>query len=213
MTGSARLLLACRAVAALGAAVGVVALVVPPRTAVGDPLPPPPAPLPVRGGGPAPPDDSMPDLIVSRNPFSPGRRAPRVRAMLEDDAEAGPGGAGDVVADADPGGEWMGGDPAGAARGAAMVDGSDVLADDGGVPALHGVVDGPWGHAALLRLVPSAPGARLYREGEREGGWRVRRILADRVVLDGPWGEVVARLPQTGGRRAAPPAGARPEAP
>lgn len=62
------------------------------------------------------------------------------------------------------------------------------------VPALHGVVDGPLGRAALLRLDPTSIGSRLFHPGEGAAGYRVRSIGADRVELSGPDGLVVLEL-------------------
>jgi hypothetical protein len=73
-------------------------------------------------------------------------------------------------------------------------------ADPDAVPKLYGTLSGPAGPAALLRLDPSAPGARLYREGERGGAYRVERIDGQSVVLAGPGGRIVLRLaPPPGG--------------
>jgi hypothetical protein len=62
------------------------------------------------------------------------------------------------------------------------------------VPALYGVVNGPLGAAALLRLDPAARGSRLFHLGEGVAGYRVRSIGADRVELSGPTGPVVLTL-------------------
>jgi hypothetical protein len=64
------------------------------------------------------------------------------------------------------------------------------------VPRLYGVVDGPLGTAALLRLTRASRAARLFRVGDGAGGYTVQRILADRVMLSGPSGSVVLRLSQ-----------------
>jgi hypothetical protein len=63
------------------------------------------------------------------------------------------------------------------------------------VPRLFGTVVGPGGAAALLRLDPATPEARLYREGESGGRYRVVRILDQSVVLMGPNGSITLRLP------------------
>lgn len=62
------------------------------------------------------------------------------------------------------------------------------------VPHLYGVVDGPQGSAALLRLDSMRKGSRLYHLGEGAGGYRVRSIGTDRVELDGPTGAIVLTL-------------------
>ena len=48
---------------------------------------------------------------------------------------------------------------------------------------------------ALLRLSASEPGPRLYAVGEKAGGYTVVSIDARSVVLAGPKGRVVLRLP------------------
>ena len=49
---------------------------------------------------------------------------------------------------------------------------------------------------ALLRLLASDPTPRLYAVGERAGGFTVVSIDARSVVLSGPRGRVVLRLPE-----------------
>ena len=63
-----------------------------------------------------------------------------------------------------------------------------------GVPELYGIVPGPSGAAALMRLDATVEGAQLYREGDRGGRYRVDRIGDDTVVLTGPAGRVELRL-------------------
>lgn len=50
---------------------------------------------------------------------------------------------------------------------------------------------------ALLRLVSSDPAPRLYSVGDRAGGFSVVSIDARSVVLSGPRGRVVLRLPES----------------
>ena len=66
------------------------------------------------------------------------------------------------------------------------------------VPHLYGVVNGPLGTAALLRLDPARKGSRLFHIGEGAAGFRVRSIGVDRVELDGPSGAVVQTLTSKG---------------
>lgn len=49
---------------------------------------------------------------------------------------------------------------------------------------------------ALLRLLASDPAPRLYAVGDRAGGFSVVSIDARTVVLSGPRGRVVLRLPE-----------------
>ena len=49
---------------------------------------------------------------------------------------------------------------------------------------------------ALLRLIASDPSPRLYAVGDRAGGYSVVSIDARTVVLSGPRGRVVLRLPE-----------------
>ena len=69
-----------------------------------------------------------------------------------------------------------------------------VASDDDAVPKLYGIVGGPNGAAALLRLDAATPGAQLYRAGERGGAYRVEEIHEQSVVLSGPSGRIVLRL-------------------
>ena len=72
---------------------------------------------------------------------------------------------------------------------------AQVRARDRRVPALFGTVVSADGARALLRLDARIPGAQLYAEGGRAGGWRVVRVESDRVVLEGPGGAVTLRMP------------------
>jgi len=119
---------------------------------------------------------ALTDSIVNANIFSLTREAPDARTFA-----AGPSDPmsdsvsttfGDASVPADPG----------------------STADSDPVPALYGVVDGPNGRAALLRLDASRKGSRLFQLGESAGGYRVRSIGADRVELVGPAGSVVLEL-------------------
>jgi hypothetical protein len=66
------------------------------------------------------------------------------------------------------------------------------------VPRFYGTVaGGASGRSALLRLDAHIPGARLYREGDRGGRYRITRIRDDAVTLDGPSGSIVLHLPRT----------------
>lgn len=123
-------------------------------------------------------DSVLVDSIVRANIFSPTREAPLERTVV-----AGPV---DVVTDDVIAGSY-GAD-------AGVTDSLPSSPADDRVPALHGVVDGPMGRAALLRLDAGAQGSRLFRIGEGTAGFRVRSIGADRVELSSPAGPVVLTL-------------------
>jgi hypothetical protein len=74
------------------------------------------------------------------------------------------------------------------------VGGEAAAAGGEGVPQLYGIVPDADGAAALLRLDASAPGALLYRVGDRGGRFRVEEIRDQSVVLIGPAGRVELRL-------------------
>ncbi len=117
---------------------------------------------------------ALTDSIVNANIFSLTRKAPTARTFV-----AGP--VDPVLAATAAASDSMGG-----------VEMTSPDADP--VPALYGVVNGPLGAAALLRLDPAARGSRLFHLGEGVGGYRVRSIGADRVELSGPTGPVVLTL-------------------
>ena len=108
--------------------------------------------------------------IVANNVFAASRRAPGRRYAPATDASAAPDAAG-----GDPGIAF---DPA--------------LSTDS--PSLMGTVIDALGARALLvaPAVDSLP--KFYSVGERIGTYRVRRIEAGRVTLDGPNGRIVLHL-------------------
>ena len=120
---------------------------------------------------------ALTDSIVNANVFSLTREAPRDRTFVAapGDPLADPMSSGSVIANGGIG---------------------DSLAtpDADPVPHLYGVVGGPQGAAALLRLDPMRKGSRLFHLGEGAAGYRVRSIGADRVELDGPTGAIVLTL-------------------
>jgi hypothetical protein len=174
---TSRLVTILQGITACGALSAVLLLAWPADTRVA-----PMAPvLPVLAANVAPPPQpsaaAMTDSIVNANLFSLTRTAPDDRTFA-----AAPS---DAVIDASPAESFS----------------ADAVVDDsltGGamepVPQLYGVVDGPNGLAALLRLDGASRSARLYREGDGAAGYRVRRIGADRVEMDGPSGGVVLHL-------------------
>jgi hypothetical protein len=112
------------------------------------------------------------DAIVQANIFSLSRAAPQTRYNpYEINGDANASMFPDFVFDAP-----------------ALVPEGDL------VPSLYGTVLGPDGAAALMRLDPAMPGARLYRAGDRAGDYRVVEIDARSVVLSGPEGRVQLRL-------------------
>ncbi|MGH7553163.1 MAG: hypothetical protein ACREMQ_09090 [Longimicrobiales bacterium] len=117
-------------------------------------------------------DPGVNQSIIKANIFSSTRKAPAVRYNpFTPDA--------DLYAPPIPYSE-----PADAAN----------LTDEEAVPKLYGTIIGPRGAAALMRLDPAQPEARLYLEGERGGAYRVIKVSVDSVVLSGPRGQVVLKL-------------------
>ncbi len=108
--------------------------------------------------------------VVANNVFASSRRAPGRRYAPATDASAAP----DAAA-SDPG----------------MVFDPALAADS---PTLMGTVIDALGARALLvaPAIDSLP--KFYSVGERVGTYRVRRIEAGRVTLDGPNGRIVLQL-------------------
>jgi hypothetical protein len=118
-----------------------------------------------------PVDPAVTQAIVAGNVFSAARTAPRSRYNPFE-----PEPASDPPAFVDPA----------AAEASAQ--------DEDAVPRLYGIVSGPAGTTALMRLDPSIPEAQLYREGDRAGRYRVVSINDKAVVLSGPRGQTVLQL-------------------
>jgi hypothetical protein len=107
--------------------------------------------------------------IVANNLFATSRRPPGRRYAPANDADSTPAAVGDAGMAYDP-----------------------MYATD--APALLGTVIDALGARALI-LTPAVDSApRFYRVGERTGAYRVRRIEAGRVWLDGPSGRIVLQL-------------------
>jgi len=102
---------------------------------------------------------------LDANPFAVSRRAPARRWLASDTSSATPEGGIATAVPAVP-----------------------------AVPRLFGTMVGAVGSSALLRLDAAQTAARLYMVGERGGAYTVRRILDDRVILDGPSGRIELRL-------------------
>jgi len=127
---------------------------------------------------------ALADSVVDGNIFSLSREAPAGRTFAATATDVGPSEVTQGEYGADAG----------------IVDTTmtpDAASES--IPALHGVVNGPLGRAALLRLDPQSAGSRLFRLGEGAAGYRVRSIGADRVELAGPAGTVVLVLVAKGG--------------
>lgn len=108
--------------------------------------------------------------IAASNVFAASRRAPGRRYAPASDASAAP----DAAAD-DPG----------------LVFEPVQSAD---TPSVLGTVIDALGARALL-LAPTADSLpRFYNVGDRIGSYRVRRVEAGRVTLDGPNGRIVIQL-------------------
>lgn len=113
--------------------------------------------------------DSLTEDIILHNLFAPSRTAPSRRYAAS--AAAGDAGSG---------------------------MGPSAPAGGGFSPELIGTaVSGKSGETrALLVLLASDPTPRLYAVGDRAGGFTVVSIDARAVVLSGPRGRVVLRLPE-----------------
>lgn len=107
--------------------------------------------------------------MVANNLFAASRRPPGRRYAPGNDAGGTPDAAGDAGMVFDP-----------------------ALAAD--TPTLLGTVIDALGARALIQAPAADSVARFYRVGERVGAYRVRRIEAGRVVLDGPSGRIVLQL-------------------
>ena len=114
--------------------------------------------------------DSIAEDIILYNIFSPSRTAPARRYTSQS-----------------------------VAGGSAPDDNSESMAPSGGFsPVLIGtaVSERPGETRALLQLLATDPTPRLYGVGDRAGGYSVVSIDARAVVLNGPRGRVVLRLPE-----------------
>jgi hypothetical protein len=163
-------------------------------------LPPPPAAL----SPTSPIDGGLAGRVVASNVFDGSRSAPRERwrppdgELVTTRAALPPG----LVPDPGPGFDPSPSLPALTEPAAPTTPGADAPrveaaagARDRRVPALFGTLVSAEGARALLRLDARIAGARLYAEGAQAGGWRVVRVEADRVVLDGRGGTVTLRMP------------------
>jgi hypothetical protein len=115
--------------------------------------------------------DSLTEDIILYNLFAPGRNPPARRYAAAAAPDDGP------MVDPD-------------------ASASSVAGDF--TPELVGTVvsESPGQSRALLRLLATDPSPRLYSVGDRAGGYSVVSIDARAVVLSGPRGRVVLRLPE-----------------
>jgi hypothetical protein len=121
------------------------------------------------------------DRVVRSNIFSSRRAAPAQRYSL-----------GDLVSEPDAlvdAGIAVSADPA-------MSDSTAASTVSDAVPHLYGTMLGSAESTALLRLDARVSEPRLFRAGDRAGGYRVVEIADRSVTLMGPSGRVVLRLPR-----------------
>ena len=78
--------------------------------------------------------------------------------------------------------------------GGEAVDSATVATANDPVPRLYGTMLGPMESTALLRLDARIAEPRLYRVGDRAGGYRVTEISDRSVALVGASGRLVLRL-------------------
>ena len=118
--------------------------------------------------------DSLTEDIILHNLFSPARSAPSRRYSATASGQ-----------DQDPAGMSPGRN-------------SDQASMAGFTPELIGtaVSERPGDTKALLRLLSTDPTPRLYTVGDRAGGYSVVSIDPRSVVLAGPRGRVVLRVPE-----------------
>ena len=119
------------------------------------------------------------DRVVNTNVFSSRRSAPTRRYVFGEATTSA-----DVMA-ADVSAATLAGEP---------VDSTTASTMNDAVPHLYGTMLGPNESTALLRLDARVAEPRLYRVGDRAGGYRVADIADRSVTLAGPSGRVVLRL-------------------
>jgi hypothetical protein len=121
------------------------------------------------------------DRVIRSNIFSPRRAAPAQRYSLGDPASEP-----DAMVDE---GVAVSADPA-------MPDSAGASTVSDAVPHLYGTMLGSTESTALLRLDARVSEPKLFRAGDRAGGYRVVEIADRSVTLMGPSGRVVLRLPR-----------------
>ena len=128
----------------------------------------------------AAPDLAAADRVVRTDIFSSRRAAPPRRYTF-----------GEATADADVATPTE--QPVSAPLAGEAMDSASASTANDAVPHLYGTMIGPES-TALLRLEPAVPEPRIYRVGDRAGGYRVTEIADRSVTLAGPNGRVVLRL-------------------
>jgi hypothetical protein len=125
------------------------------------------------------PDFGAAERVVRTDIFSARRSAPAKRYVF-----------GDTAQDADVTPTEMASTP----LAGEPVDSAAVSTATDAVPHLYGTMLGAGGASALLKLDASVSEPRLYRVGDRAGGYRVVEIGDRQVTLSGSGGRVVLRL-------------------
>jgi hypothetical protein len=181
MTAASRIVLALQLITVAGLAAAATLLAWPPDVTVAPIAPTLPA---LAGAAPRITTNAtaLTDSIVNANIFSLTREAPDARTF--------------AAAPTDPQPDMM--TASGSYTANAGVGDSLATTNGDAVPHLYGVVNGPTGLAALLRLDPARKGSRLFHTGEGAAGFLVRSIGTDRVELTGPAGAVVLTLTPKG---------------
>jgi hypothetical protein len=128
------------------------------------------------------PDLGAADRVVRTDIFSPRRAAPPRRYMFGETTSEPDAAPAEPAASAPLAGE--------------TVDSASVSTANDAVPHLYGTMLGPAGATALLRLDAAISEPRLYRVGDRAGGYRVAEIGDRSVILVGPRGRLALRLKQ-----------------
>ena len=133
---------------------------------------------------PAVADLGAADRVVRTDIFSSRRSAPARRSVFGETSDAD-------VAPVDMTPTALAGEPMDSTSGTVASTASDA------VPRLYGTMMGPTESTALLRLDARISEPRLYRIGDRAGGYRVAEIADRTVTIVGPRGRVVLRLART----------------
>jgi hypothetical protein len=120
------------------------------------------------------------DRVIRTDIFSPRRAAPPQRYVFGEGAPQADAAAPEMTV-APP----LAGEP---------LDSTTASTAADAVPHLYGTMLGPTDATALLRLDVHVSEPRLYRVGDRAGGYRVADIADRSVTLMGPGGRVVLRL-------------------
>jgi hypothetical protein len=120
------------------------------------------------------------DRVVRTDIFSPRRAPPSQRYVFGDGAQQADAAPPEMTV-APP----LAGEP---------LDSTAASTATDGVPHLYGTMLGPADATALLRLDSRVSEPRLYRVGDRAGGYRVVEIADRSVTLMGPGGRTVLRL-------------------